>query len=286
MRGRRSPGASVSGADCAPRVLGAVRMRRSAALQPLGDRVEQRLAAQAHHEGEAEQQLEMEAASRHECERALKVSPRECRRAARRTLRECKALMSNCCNSCAPTCLLPLPQCPCLTCPAPVVYVPGPTGPSGPFTPSSVFEAAFSAVSAPTAAPLTLVPFGLTLIGNEDNAFNPLTGLYTAPAIGTYRFDFTITLALTGAGSFYVSVSFAVLEPGLDPQYKSQQNSLYLSPGTQSLTSGVLLQLLPGQQVGVACGVTPTGAGAAVILGPSSPLSPPYPTTFSATSLF
>ena len=133
------------------------------------------------------------------------------------------------------------------------------------------------------------MPFGLTLIGNEDNAFNPLTGLYTAPAIGTYRFDFTITLALTGAGSFYVSVSFAVLDPGLDPnfpQYKSQQNSLYLSPGMQSLTSSVLLQLLPGQQVGVACGVTPTGAGTAVILGPSSPLSPPYPTTFSATSLF
>jgi len=163
------------------------------------------------------------------------------------------------------------------------VAVPGPTGPPGPFTPTSFFQAAVP-ISVATSAALAAVPFTELLVGNDDDAFNRLVGLYTAPALGTYRFDCTVTLALTGAGDFVTTVVFFV--QGTPPVLQSQLTGIFQGGGTQSLSGSTLLQLLPGQQVGVACAVTPPPGGAASIAGPASPLSPPYPTVFSATSLF
>lgn len=192
--------------------------------------------------------------------------------------------MSGCAPCARSSCPFSPPPCPC---PQPggccAVAVPGPTGPPGAFTPTSFFQAAVSTSSAAGAA-LAAVPFNLALVGNDDGAFSPLTGLYTAPALGAYRFDCTVTLALTGAGAFVTTVVFFV--QGTPPVLQSQLSGIFQGGGTQSLSGSTLLQLLPGQQVGVACAVTPPPGGVASIAGPASPLSPPYPSVFSATSLF
>jgi len=176
---------------------------------------------------------------------------------------------------CVPACTKPYP-CPQAPCCGPVV-VTGPTGPPSAFAPSSFFQVAL-AETVEFSLP-TLIPYSIVTTGNLDLSFDTTTGEFVAPTLGYYQFSFSATVS-EPLGGVTDSVSFTV-----DGSILSTVSVFFASDGLQTLSGSTILQLLPGQRVGLTAS-TNDGGGPPTVTGPSTIGAPPYPTIFSGFSLF
>jgi hypothetical protein len=156
------------------------------------------------------------------------------------------------------------------------VCVRGPPGPASPYTPSSFFQAALAqtfAFSSPT-----LVPFSVVTAGNADFSFDAATGLFVAPVLGFYQFNYTTTVSNGGV----VATSSVTVNLTVDGNFLDSTSCTLPLAGVQTLSGSAILQLLPDQQVGLT--VTTTNGG--TVQGPATIGAPPYPTSFSGFSFF
>ena len=175
---------------------------------------------------------------------------------------------------CVPACTKAHP-CPRVCRDAPVC-VRGPPGPASPYTPSSFFQAALAqtfAFSSPT-----LVPFSVVTAGNADFSFDAATGLFVAPVLGFYQFNYTTTVSNGGV----VATSSVTVNLTVDGNFLDSTSCTLPLAGVQTLSGSAILQLLPDQQVGLT--VTTTNGG--TVQGPATIGAPPYPTSFSGFSFF